>query len=89
MFLVTQKIWFSKHAIERIGERGIGINAIRNALHAQPFKYFQQGVWKLGYYDSVTKVFLGMYGNTITTVINNVTPNYIRYIARDRSSSSQ
>lgn len=48
-------------------ERGISLNAVDDALAMQPFNYFHDGVWKIGYYDSASRV---------TTVIRTG-PNYI------------
>jgi hypothetical protein len=44
----------------------------------QPFRYFHNGVWKTGYYDSSSRVFVGTVDDTVTTVINNATPKYIQ-----------
>jgi hypothetical protein len=54
----------------------LGIKGITSALKMQPFKYYHEGVWKLGYYDPATRVFLGRVGTTITTVFKT-SQNYI------------
>ncbi len=58
---------------------GLGITNtnVQDALATQPFDYFHDGVWKVGYYDSGTRVFVGTVGDTITTTIKTG-PNYIR-----------
>lgn len=55
---------------------------IRRVLQSQSFRYFHEGVWKTGYYNEKLGVFLGKVGNTVTTVINNVKPQYIENLKR-------
>ncbi|MCP3878325.1 MAG: hypothetical protein GY701_08025 [Sulfitobacter sp.] len=60
-----------------MAKRGITNTKVQDALATQPFDYFHDGVWKVGYYDSGTRVFVGTVGDTITTTIKTG-PNYIR-----------
>ena len=46
-------------------------------LDQEPFDYFYNGGWQTGYYDASSRVFVGSVNGQITTVINNVKPNYI------------
>lgn len=39
---------------------------------------YHGGVWKVGYYDSTTKVFIGTIDNKVLTVILDAKPNYIK-----------
>lgn len=42
------------------------------------FDYFHDGVWKRGCFDQSRRVFIGTYQGHVTTVIDDVTSNYIR-----------
>ncbi|MGB6059371.1 MAG: DUF4258 domain-containing protein [Microthrixaceae bacterium] len=66
----------SEHAVQRMTQRGISIDAVDKALTTQPFRHLNDGVWKTGYYDAGSKVFVGTVNGTATTVINTG-PNYI------------
>jgi hypothetical protein len=70
-------IQVSEHAAEHMTQRGISINALDSALAKPSFPYWHEGVWKTGYYDPVTKVFAGTVNDTVTTVINKASQNYI------------
>jgi hypothetical protein len=73
---------FGGHAIRRIAERiGVGnegqvVNVLNNA---KPFGYFHDGMQKLGYYDSVSKIFIGQIKDSgnITTIITNASQKYV------------
>ncbi len=67
------------HAANRMAQRGITNGNVQDALTTQPFDYFHDGIWKVGYYDTGTRVFVGTVGETITTTIKTG-PNYIRNI---------
>lgn len=73
---------FSVHAIQRLAERGISSQVVQKVLGSRPFQYFHEGVWKTGYYDAGSQVFLGRVGNVVTTVINNVKPQYIENLKK-------
>lgn len=66
----------SEHAAQRMTQRGISIDAVDTALATQSFRYFHDGVWKTGYYDAGSKVFVGTVIGTATTVIKTG-QNYI------------
>jgi hypothetical protein len=69
----------SEHAINRMAERGISLEEVESAFeNAESFSYFHEGVWKTGYYDPVSKIFMGEINGTVTTVINNTSPQYIQ-----------
>jgi hypothetical protein len=69
----------SEHALLRMGQRGISPHQMAEALRSGvSLRYFHEGVWKVGYYDAQTRVFVGTHGRVITTVIGNVRPQYIR-----------
>ena len=42
-----------------------------------PFPYFHEVVWKTGFYDPTSRIFLGTVGGRVTTVIDRVKPGYI------------
>ncbi|HCU51562.1 MAG TPA: hypothetical protein DGG94_17480, partial [Micromonosporaceae bacterium] len=69
----------SSHAARRITQRGLTVDIVDAVVSNQAgFKYWHGGLWKVGYYDPTTRVFVGTVDNVVTTVINNVSPNYIR-----------
>jgi hypothetical protein len=72
----------SSHAVRRLFYRGVSLEQMNQALQFTPFKYFHEGVWKLGYYDPNTRVFIGTVNNIITTVISNASPQYIENLKR-------
>lgn len=67
----------SEHAALRMTQRGVSIDAAEKALAQTPFRYFHNDVWKTGYYDPVSRVFLGSVDGRITTVIGRASTNYI------------
>jgi hypothetical protein len=62
-------------------QRGISIDAVESTLSQPSFEYFHQGVWKTGFYDPASRVFLGSVEG-VTTVIDNVSQNYINNLLR-------
>jgi hypothetical protein len=67
----------SEHAALRMAQRGVSINSAEAALAQNPFQYFHGGVWKTGYYDTTSRVFIGTVNGEVTTVISNASTNYI------------
>jgi RHS repeat-associated protein len=67
----------TEHAAQRLTQRGISIDAAEATLQQQPFQYFHADVWKTGYYDPASRIFLGSVDGRVTTVIGNATPRYI------------
>jgi hypothetical protein len=66
------------HAALRMTQRGVSIDAVENTLSQPSFQYFHEGVWKTGYYDPASRIFVGSVDGNVTTVINDVGPNYIK-----------
>jgi len=59
-------------------QRGISIDAVDNALTTQPFNYWHNNTWKVGYYDDASNVFVGTVNGVATTVIQPSSgPQYI------------
>lgn len=68
----------SEHATERMTQYGINSQQLQNVVKTgESFKYLHEGIWKTGYYDPVSKIFTGTINDKITTVIKDVSPNYI------------
>ncbi|MFB9469612.1 polymorphic toxin-type HINT domain-containing protein [Nonomuraea salmonea] len=69
----------TKHAIERLARRQVPEEQARAVLNREPFSYFHEGQWKLGYYHPGSKLFVAktIDGN-INTVMINVDRAYIR-----------
>ena len=76
----------SKHAIQRMRERGISAEDIEKAINSgESFTYDGD---KTGYYDAATNTFVGV-GEKITTVINPSKPeNYIRHLKERTNNQS-
>jgi RHS repeat-associated protein len=67
-----------EHAAKRITQRGTSLDAVEQLISTQqPFPYFHEGVWKSGFYDAASGLFVGSKPGVITTVITHATPQYI------------
>lgn len=76
---------FKWHAIDRLADRDISQEQVIEILHSiRPFKYFHEGRWKNGYYDPASRIFIGVWRETIMTVIDNVSPQYIANLKKER-----
>jgi RHS repeat-associated protein len=68
----------SWHAAQRATQRGISLDAMEATLEkGMQFRYFHEGAWKTGYYDTASKVFVGTVNNVVTTVMR-ASPQYIQ-----------
>jgi hypothetical protein len=72
------------HAILRMEQRGITAAMVDAAMSREGFAYYHKGMWKVGFYDPNTGVFVGTTGRTILTVIDDLNPNYIRNLKEAR-----
>ena len=74
---------FSRHARERMTERGVSLEQVESLIRTvPPFRYFHGGIWKTGYYDPGSELFVGQLGDTITTIMAHVKPQYIESLRR-------
>ena len=72
------KINITKHAIERMEQRWITKNMIIKVINKwEEFRYIKNWKELKWFYDNSTNVFVGVWDNWVTTVINNVKINYI------------
>lgn len=79
----AEQIRFSSHALMRMDERGVSREQVLKLVNSvQPFRYFHQGQWKLGYYDSSTGLFVATSGSVVITVFTDATPQYIQRLKR-------
>src|SRR4030067_645831 len=79
IFLNKGTLEVSEHAARRITQRGLSLDIVENVVTKQKaFQYFHEGVWKTGYYDAASRVFVGTVNNTVRTVIGGASANYIR-----------
>ncbi len=75
---VEQAFQLSRHALERMAQRGVTLEQVQATINnSESFQYFHQGVWKIGYYDPISRIFVAEVDGTIITVITNVKPQYI------------
>jgi hypothetical protein len=50
--------------------RGVGLDEVQNVLgSSSPFRYCHENVWKTGYYDAASNVFVGTYQGIARSVI--------------------
>jgi hypothetical protein len=84
----SAELRLSPHAIKRMNQRAILIKDVEKvAGNAEPFPYYHDGIWKNGYYDSQSKIFFGEFNGEIKTVINDVTPQYIKNLQKSKPIS--
>ena len=76
---------FTLHAMERLEGRGVSQEDAQAVLQRTPFSYYHEDQWKLGFYDSRSKVFVAktIDGN-VNTVMTNVSPAYINRLQGGR-----
>lgn len=73
------------HAVERMRRRNVSPQDVESVIKGtKPFDYFHEGVWKKGYYDPSSSLFIATYGREIKTVINNATENYVHKLRLKR-----
>ncbi|MBS2965460.1 DUF4258 domain-containing protein [Actinocrinis puniceicyclus] len=75
----------TNHAIQRLGQRGVSEEDARAVLGRDPFSYYHDDQWKLGYWDPKSKVFVAktIDGN-INTVMTDVDQAYINRLQGGR-----
>ncbi|WP_449486056.1 polymorphic toxin-type HINT domain-containing protein [Streptomyces avidinii] len=76
---------FTSHSLQRLRERGVSPEEALQVLGNQPFSYRHDDLWKSGYYDPSTKIFIAktIDGN-INTVMTNVERAYINRLTGGR-----
>jgi hypothetical protein len=69
---------FSEHALTRMEDRGVALAQAQEALEHPIGSYWHDGMWKEGYYDTDSRVFVAraLDGN-ITTVMTGIRQFYI------------
>lgn len=73
-----QTLAITGHAISRAVERGVTLAQIERVIQTgQRIIYHHQGVWKTGYYDAASRLFVATKGGTVITVITDVPPQYL------------
>ena len=79
----SKEVELTKHALQRMSQRGVSLEQIQEVVSkSTPFKYFHEGAEKIGYYDPSSKIFIGEVQGKVTTVINNVKPQYIENLKK-------
>jgi RHS repeat-associated protein len=70
---------FSDHALQRLTERGVSLDQASTLLgdSSKSFPYFHDDVWKLGFYNPSSRLFIGTVDGDVTTVIGKASQNYI------------
>ena len=65
------------HAILRIIQRSSPQAVIRTIDSGVRFIYYHEGEWKIGFYDPVSRLFVGTVGTEVRTVIDDASQSYI------------
>ncbi|MDU0294016.1 polymorphic toxin-type HINT domain-containing protein [Saccharothrix longispora] len=67
---------FTHHAAQRLEQRGVSSEDARAVLAGEPFSYYHEEQWKLGYYDAQSKVFVAktIDGNVNTVIMVSASP---------------
>ena len=74
---------FSSHALQRMTQRGVSRERVERLVAAtEPFRYFHQGQWKLGYFDPPSGLFVATAGGVVITVFTDATPKYVERLKR-------
>lgn len=80
---IAMQLEVSEHALERMGQRGITLERLQATVSTgERFKYFHDGIWKVGFYDAQSRTFASGAAGRILTVINNVKPQYIENLKK-------
>ncbi|MEU7244916.1 polymorphic toxin-type HINT domain-containing protein [Streptomyces sparsogenes] len=76
---------FTRHAMQRLEMRGVSVEDAQAVLKKEPFSYYHDDQWKMGYYDPKSKVFVAktIDGN-INTVMTDVEKAYINRLQGGR-----
>ncbi|WP_137994224.1 DUF4258 domain-containing protein [Streptomyces vilmorinianum] len=76
---------FTRHAMQRLEQRGVSAEDAQAVLRREPFSYHHDDQWKMGYCDPNSKVFVAktVDGN-INTVMTNVDRSYINRLQGGR-----
>ena len=72
------------HGIERIAFRSISLREVEAATTMTPFRYYHEGLWKVGYYDPASNLFVGTIDNVVATVIRPRNGNYLKNLKAAR-----
>jgi hypothetical protein len=76
---------FTKHALQRLDDRGVSKEDAEAVLSKEPFPYYHDGQWKSGYYDPKTKIFVAKtIDGSVNTVMENVGKQYIKNLQSAR-----
>jgi hypothetical protein len=62
---------YSNHALQRLTERGVSLDQASTLLgdSSKSFPYFHDDVWKIGFYDPSSRLFIVTLNGDVTTVI--------------------
>jgi len=72
------------HGIERIAFRTISLGEVEAATATTPFRYYHEGLWKVGYYDPASNLFVGTIDDVVATVIRPRNANYLKNLKAAR-----
>ena len=72
------------HGIQRIAFRSISLGEVETATTMPPFPYYHEGLWKVGYYDPDSNLFVGTIGHVVSTVIRPRNANYVKNLKAAR-----
>ncbi|HTC70367.1 MAG TPA: hypothetical protein VK662_12425 [Acidothermaceae bacterium] len=81
---LTNGMEVEAHGIQRIAFRSISLGEVETATTMPPFPYYHEGLWKVGYYDPDSNLFVGTIGHVVSTVIRPRNANYLKNLKAAR-----
>jgi len=76
---------FSKHSLARMQQRGVSAEQVRQTIqNGEAFKYYHNGRWEMGYYDSDRQLFIATAHGLVITVITHASRHYVDNLKKKR-----
>jgi len=77
-------ITLNEHTLKQMQARNLGRTDVLNTIEkGESFKYYHEGVWKTGYYDPKSRVFVGTYKGEAKTTFKT-DQNYINNLKKNK-----
>jgi hypothetical protein len=76
----SKAVDITSHAAERMRQRGVSLAMVANTIKpGNKFPYKHTGIFKIGYYDEATKIFVATDGKNgrVITVIKGISSHYV------------
>ncbi len=82
----TKAVTITKHAAQRMLERGVKLQDLAKTIeYGEKFYYFHSGIGKIGYFDSVSEIFVAAdrKNGRVITVIKGISKIYINKLKQN------